>query len=57
MSNDIGYGAAAIKAGEVRYQQSMVDLLKQSAEKKDSKSEAAESKPAEHVGKNVDMKA
>jgi hypothetical protein len=57
MSSEIGYGYQAIKAGEVKYQQAMVDLVKKSAEKPEQKSEAAQSKPAAHVGKNVDVKA
>jgi len=57
MSNEIGYGAAAIKAGEVKYQQSMVELVKQSAKKPEGEHEAAKSKPAEHTGKKVDVTA
>ena len=60
MSNDIGYGAAAIKAGEVRYQQSLVDLLKQSAQKPertDTQSAAAAKYADAQVGQNVDIKA
>lgn len=61
MSNTIGYGAAAIRAGEVKYQQSLVDLMKQAAEKpeKDRTAAAEETaKPAdEKVGRNVDIKA
>lgn len=33
MSNSIGYGAAAIKAADVNYQQNLVELLKQAAQK------------------------
>ena len=60
MSNDIGYGAAAIKAGDVKYQQSLVDLLKQSAQQpeKTSTQSAAAAKYADvQKGRNLDIKA
>lgn len=60
MSNEIGYGAAAIRAGEVKYQQAMVDMLKKAAaEPKTADVERTQqSKPAdEKVGRNLDIKA
>lgn len=59
MSSEIGYGAAAIRSGEVRYQQSLVELMKQSAKKPETEasSDTAKSKPAEHTGKKVDVTA
>ena len=60
MSNEIGYGAAAIKAGEVKYQQSLVDLLKQAAQKPeqtDAKSATAAKYADAQVGQHLDVKA
>ena len=63
MSSEIGYGAAAIRAGEVKYQQKLGDLMKQAATKKPANDDAASkpvaaSKPADtQVGRNVDVKA
>jgi len=54
MSSEIGYGASAIKAGETRYQQAVVNLLKDAAKKPEVAPVAAT--PA-HVGKNVDVNA
>lgn len=56
MSSDIGYGAASIRAGEVKYQQRMVDLLKQAAKPAEEEKPAAKpSDPA--VGRKLDVKA
>lgn len=55
MSNDIGYGAAAIRSGDVKYQASLVDLLKQAGDNKPEKHTVPEAKPAE--GHTVDIKA
>jgi hypothetical protein len=63
MSNDIGYGASAIRAGEVKYQQKLVDLMRQAATKKPANDAApaeakASAKPADaNVGRSVDIKA
>ena len=67
MSNTIGYGAAAIRAGDVKYQQAMVEMLKKSAqtpEKANSKADAdkiAAEQTAKHraadSGHAVDVKA
>jgi|GEM_PF-1300147 len=59
MSSEIGYGAAAIRSGEVRYQQSVVELMKQSAKKPETEtsSDTTKSKPSEHQGKKVDVTA
>ena len=58
MSSSIGYGAAAIRAGEVKYQQSLVNLLKEAAKQPDeAKTEQPASKSADHVGKNLDITA
>ncbi len=60
MSNDIGYGAAAIKAGDVKYQQSLIDLMKQAAAKKPA-NDTEPPPPAKsadpNVGRKVDIKA
>ncbi len=60
MSNDIGYGAAAIRAGDAKYQHSLVDLLKQSADRKPAE-KSEDPKPAkpsnEAVGRKVDVQA
>jgi hypothetical protein len=55
MSNDIGYGAAAIRAGDVKYQQRIVDLLKEAAKPAEDVKPAKPSDPA--VGRNLDVKA
>jgi len=66
MSSSIGYGAAAIRAGEVNYQQSLVNLLKEAAKQPDeaktkqsdaAKTEQPAPKHADHVGKKLDVKA
>ena len=58
MSSSIGYGAAAIRAGEVKYQQSLVNLLKEAAKQPDAaKTEQPAPSHADHVGKNLDVKA
>ena len=58
MSSSIGYGAAAIRAGDVKYQQSLVNLLKEAAKQPDeAKAEQPASKSADLVGKNLDVKA
>ena len=61
MSNDIGYGASAIKAGEVKYQQSLVDLMRQAATKKPANDSTATtpaaSQPPSGTGTQVDVKA
>lgn len=56
MTSEIGYGAAAIKAGEVKYQHAIADLVKEAGKKSDSQA-AAKSAPPEHVGKKVDVSA
>ncbi|MDR3528672.1 MAG: hypothetical protein P4L57_15485 [Rhizomicrobium sp.] len=56
MSSDIGYGASAIKAGETRYQQAVVNLLKDAAKKTDAAPSTIVDTPA-HVGKNLDVNA
>ena len=56
MSSEIGYGASAIKAGETRYQQAVVNLLKDASKKPEASAAAVAATPA-HVGKNVDVKA
>jgi len=55
MSSEIGYGANAIKAGETRYQQAVVNLMK-SAQKPEATPSTVVMTPA-HVGKNMDVKA
>jgi hypothetical protein len=58
MSSEIGYGYSAIKAGETRYQQALVDLVKESAQKSDASAPKEQSKSApEHLGKHLDLKA
>jgi hypothetical protein len=62
MSSEIGYGAAAIRAGEVKYQEKIVDLMKQAAARKPANdtepAEAKSAKPSDKsVGRNVDIKA
>lgn len=58
MSNTIGYGYTAIKQGNDRYNQAMVNLMKATQNKPGEKpSTVVESKPAATVGKNVDVKA
>jgi hypothetical protein len=62
MSSEIGYGAAAIRAGETRYQEKLVELMKQAASRKPANdAEPAETKSAKpsdtSVGRNVDIKA
>ena len=57
MSNSIGYGATAIRQGELRYSQAMVKLIHATQDKPGEKpSTVVESKPAEQVGRNVDVK-
>lgn len=62
MSSEIGYGASAIRSGEVKYQEKLVDLMRQAAAKKPANDAAPEevkqAPPAEtHKGRNVDIKA
>jgi hypothetical protein len=58
MSNSVGYGVTAIKHGEQRYAQAMVNLMQATQNKPGEKpSTVVESKPAEHVGRKVDVKA
>ncbi len=59
MSSEIGYGASAIKAGETRYQQALVNLLKESAKKPeaDATSPSTVVTTPSHVGNNVDVTA
>ena len=58
MSSSIGYGAAAIRAGDVKYQQSLVNLLKEAAKQPDeAKTEQPAPSQADHVGKHLDVKA
>jgi hypothetical protein len=61
MASEIGYGAAVIKAGEVKYQQALVNMMKQAAQQADtnqqSAQQSAKSQPPEHAGKNVDISA
>jgi hypothetical protein len=66
MSSSIGYGAAAIRAGDAKYQQSLVNLLKDAAKQPDeaktqhadeAKPEPPAPKPADHVGKKLDVTA
>lgn len=58
MSSEIGYGASAIKAGETRYQQALVDLVKESAKKQEADPSTSKDAPTpSHVGKNLDVKA
>jgi hypothetical protein len=58
MSSEIGYGYSAIKAGETRYQQALVDLVKESAQKSDANASTEQSKSAPpQMGKHLDLKA
>ncbi len=58
MSNTIGYGYLAIKHGNDRYNQAIVNLMKATQNKPGEKpSTVVESKPDATVGKNVDVKA
>jgi hypothetical protein len=58
MSSSIGYGAAAIRAGDAKYQQSLVNLLKDAAKQPDEpKTEQPAPKSADHVGKKLDVTA
>jgi hypothetical protein len=58
MSNTIGYGHTAIKQGDDRYHQAIVNLMKATQNKPDEKpSTVVESKPADSAGKHVDVKA
>jgi hypothetical protein len=61
MSSEIGYGASAIRSGEVKYQEKIVDLMRQAAAKKpanDTTEEVKQAPPAEtHKGRNLDIKA
>lgn len=53
-----GYGAAAIKAGDQRYSQAIVNLMHATQNKPgETPVTVVESKPAAHVGSNVDVKA
>ncbi len=56
MSNEIGYGASAIKAGETRYQQAVANLLKNAAQKAGPGASTVVPTPA-HVGNAVDITA
>jgi hypothetical protein len=55
MSSEIGYGASAIKAGETRYQQAVVNLMK-ATQKQEANPSTVVMTP-EHVGKNMDVRA
>lgn len=62
MSNEIGYGAAAIRDVNVKYQQKLVDLMKEAASRKPANDTAPadtkSAKPADsNVGRTVDVKA
>ena len=58
MSSSIGYGAAAIRAGDVKYQQSLVNLLKDAAKAPEAaKTEQPAPSHPDHVGKKLDVKA
>ena len=58
MSTEIGYGAAAIRHGEQRFSQAIVNLMQATQNKPGEKpSTVVESKPAGQVGTNVDIKA
>ena len=58
MSSSIGYGAAAIRAGDVKYQQSLINLVKDAAKEPDSaKTERRAPSHPDHVGKKLDVKA
>ena len=58
MISSIGYGAAAIRAGNVKYQQSLVNLLKDAAKPPDdAKTERPAPSHPDHVGKKLDVKA
>jgi hypothetical protein len=58
MSTDIGYGAAAIRHGDQRYAQAIVNLMHATQNKPGEKSSTVvESKPAGQVGGQVDIKA
>lgn len=56
MSNDIGYGAAAIRAGDAKYHQRLVDLMKQAAKPAEDVKPAAQS-TAPAAGHTLDVKA
>lgn len=53
MTSEIGYGAAAIKAGEVKYQEAMVKMLKEAA--KQPETQVEKSSPPPDAGKKVDI--
>lgn len=58
MSNTIGYGYAAIKHGNDRMNQAIVNLMQATQNKPGEKpSTVVESKPAPGVGRKVDVKA
>lgn len=61
MSSEIGYGAATIKAGEVRYHEALAKLVKSAAHPKSDGTAPStivtDSSTAAHVGKTVDVKA
>jgi len=58
MSSSIGYGAAAIRAGDVKYQQSLINLVKDAAKEPDTaKTERPARSHPDHVGKKLDVKA
>jgi hypothetical protein len=53
-----GYGAAAIKAGDQRYSQAIVNLMQATQAKPgDHPSTIVQSTPAASVGRNVDVRA
>ena len=57
MSSEIGYGASAIKAGETRYQQAVVNLLKDAGKKQDAAPSTIVAAPPPHIGQNLDVNA
>lgn len=58
MDTTIGYGATAIRQGEQRFSQAVVNLMKATQNQPgETPSTVVESKPDSNVGRNVDVKA